>query len=243
MKLNGRLVPVAEVTAQERDAMFNLMDRHYENVHRGRFEADLAEKQWVIELREPATRELRGFSTQVLLEATVEGHPIKALFSGDTIVDRDHWGDSALAHVWGNLALRLMDECGDMDLFWFLISKGYKTYRFLPLFFHEFYPHPDVNFPPGLRKVRDALGRLKFPAEYDPAVGVVRAGPNKDRLRAGIADVNEGRLQNSWVRFFVEQNPGHLQGEELCCLAPLTRANFTAAAYRVIGAQRARESA
>ena len=28
---------------------------------------------------------------------------------------------------------------------------------------------------------------------------------------------------------------GYIHGDELCCLAPLTRANFTRAAYRVIG--------
>ena len=25
------------------------------------------------------------------------------------------------------------------DLFWFLISKGFRTYRFLPVFFKEFF--------------------------------------------------------------------------------------------------------
>ena len=34
---------------------------------------------------------------------------------------------------------------------------------------------------------------------------------------------------------FVGKNPEHAQGEELCCLAPLSRYNFTPAAYRVIG--------
>jgi hypothetical protein len=37
------------------------------------------------------------------------------------------------------------------------------------------------------------------------------------------------------VRFFIERNPGHARGDELCCLAPLTRENFTRAAYRTIG--------
>jgi hypothetical protein len=43
------------------------------------------------------------------------------------------------------------------------------------------------------------------------------------------------RLRDPFVRFFVERNPGHARGDALCCLAPLTRANFTPAAYRVIG--------
>src|SRR3954468_15761273 len=137
MRLQGRLVPVAELTPAQRDARFALMDRHYENVRRQAFEADLEEKQWVILLLDPAS--VCGFSTQVVLEVEVGGRPVRALFSGDTIVDRDRWGDPALPHVWGRLALPLSDAAPAAELYWFLISKGYKTYRFLLLFFREFY--------------------------------------------------------------------------------------------------------
>jgi hypothetical protein len=41
-------------------------------------------------------------------------------------------------------------------------------------------------------------------------------------------------MNDRHVRFFVERNPGHERGDELCCLAPLTRDNFTRAAWRVI---------
>jgi hypothetical protein len=39
------------------------------------------------------------------------------------------------------------------------------------------------------------------------------------------------------VRFFVERNPGHIRGEELCCLARLARDNLTPAVRRVLGAE------
>jgi hypothetical protein len=235
MRLQGRLVPVKDVTAAQRDAMFALMDRHYENVRRGSFDADLNEKRWVILLSDPATGALCGFSTQVVLHAEVEGRRVKALFSGDTIVDRDHWGDPALSHVWGRLALELIDAAPDDELYWFLISKGYKTYRFLPLFFHEFFPRLDAPTPNDVRQVIDALARRKFHSAYDAAAGVVRAAPAKDRLRPGVAEVTPERLRDPHVAFFVGRNPSHARGDELCCLAPLTRANFTPAAYRVIG--------
>lgn len=235
MRLQGRLLSVADVTPAQRDAMFALMDRHYENVRRRAFDADLDEKQWVILLLDPATDEVCGFSTQGVLHAAAAGRPVKALFSGDTIVDRARWGDPALAHVWGRLALSLIDAAPDAELYWFLISKGYKTYRFLPLFFHEFYPRRDAITPTGMRQVLDALARRKFPADYDAAAGVVRAGPGKDRLRPDVAEVTPERLRDPHVAFFVGRNPSHARGDELCCLAPLTRANFTAAAYRVIG--------
>jgi SAM-dependent methyltransferase len=46
-------------------------------------------------------------------------------------------------------------------------------------------------------------------------------------------------LQEPWrdphIRFFAERNFGHALGDELCCIAPLTLANFTPAAYRAMG--------
>jgi hypothetical protein len=237
MKLHGRLVPVAALDRPQRDAMLALMDRHYDNVRPAGFAADLAEKQWVILLTDPQTDALCGFSTQVLLDLTVSGRPIKALFSGDTIVDRGRWGDSALAHVWGRFALTLIDRYPDAGLYWFLISKGYKTYRFLPLFFREFYPRHDAPTPAWAKEILDALGRHKYPTAYDPAAGVVRADGHKDRLRPGVAELTAERLHDLHVRFFAQRNPGHARGDELCCLAPLSRANFTAAAHRVIGSE------
>jgi hypothetical protein len=122
-------------------------------------------------------------------------------------------------------------------LYWFPISKGYKTYRFLPLFFHTYHPHCTQEMPEDARAVLDALARAKYPHDYDSTRGVVRAGVGHNPLRAGAAEVTPARLRDPLVRFFLERNPGHVRGEELCCLAPLTRDNFTAAAYRVIGAE------
>jgi len=254
MKLTARLVNVEEVTPFERDEMFALMDDHYANVRRSLFEADLAEKRWVIRINDPATGRLCGFSTQTVLSAQVSGfekgsdplnlggqtpfrngRPVKALFSGDTIIQRDCWGDRALSHVWGRLALALIDAHPGEELYWFLISQGYKTYRFLPVFFHEFYPRHDVPTPSWAQAVLDALAHSRYPGQYDAASGIIRATPLQYQLRAGLADVTSERLRDPHVRFFNAQNPGHGRGDELCCLAPLTRENFTPAAYRVIG--------
>jgi len=237
MNLEGRLIPTSELTSRERRQMFDLMDRHYTNVHRETFDADLAEKQWIIGIYERPTGRLCGFSTQMLVDATIGGRTIKALFSGDTIIDRQHWGNQALSRAWGRFALSLVDEYPQSELYWYLISQGYKTYRFLPLFFYEFYPRVDVPTPDWARRVIDAFGRRKFPQEYEENAGVVRASANQYRLRDGVADVTPQRRRDPHVRFFVERNPGHARGDELCCIAPLTRENFAAAAFRVMGLQ------
>lgn len=235
MKLRGELVGVRQITPGLRDEMFSLMERYYENVTRDGFECDLEEKQWAIVLRDPQTDGLCGFSTQMMITAEVDGQTVWALFSGDTIIAQEFWGDSALTHVWGNLTLELIEQYPAGRLFWFLISKGYKTYRFLPVFFHEFYPRVGVTTPPQMAKVMTTLGRGKFREAFDAQAGVIRAYPGKDWLRSGVAAITAERLHDPHVRFFLERNPGHARGEELCCLAPLSRENFTAAAYRVIG--------
>lgn len=235
MSLRGRLLAVVDLTTDQRAEMVSLMDAYYVNVRRPQFERDLDEKRWVIWIEEEATHQLRGFSTQMLLHVTVHGRAVAALFSGDTIVARDCWHEQALTHVWGRLALALIDRYPPGSLYWFLISKGYKTYRFLPVFFREFYPRPETDPPGEIREVLEALGRHKFGGAYDSESGVLRAWPGKDRLREGVAEVTPERLKDPYVQFFLKKNPLHAEGNELCCIAPLTRENFTAAAYRVIG--------
>lgn len=235
MRLAGRLICVSSLTSDDRRAMLELMNRHYVAVDTELFHADLAEKNWIIELRERDTGRLCGFSTQTLLHANVAGRPIRALFSGDTIVDRKHWGDPALSHVWGWLALELIDAATDVELYWFLLSQGRRTYRFLPLFFRDFYPRYDMPTPAGIAQTLDVLARRKFPADYDPATSIVRASARQYRLRPELDELPASRGGDPHVRYFHERNPGHARGDELCCLAPLTRENFTPAAYRVIG--------
>ena len=234
MKLQGLLFDAGAITPARCDEMFRLMLRCFANVTWEAFTHDLSEKRWVILLLNPDTQELCGFSTQMLITLPVDGAATTALFSGDTIVAPEHWGDTALSHVFGNLALDLIDQHPPDRLFWFLISKGYKTYRFLPVFFREFYPRHDTIMPARMGRLLDAFGRHKFPQTYDPSRRIIRANEAKDHLRAGVADLTEARLRDPHVAFFAQANPRHAAGEELCCLAPLTRANFTAAAYRVI---------
>lgn len=233
MRLETRVDHPYDLSSQERDAMFALMVRHYDHVVREVFEADLAEKQWVIRLWRPETGALCGFSTQMLLRASVDGRPIRALFSGDTIVDREHWGTSALPIAWGRLALELVDSYPNDEWYWFLICKGFRTYRFLSVFFEEFFPRYDRRMPDRVQQVLDRLARDKFPTAYDRAAGLVRAELTGYCLRGGIGEPFAGR-SDPHVDYFLARNPRYDRGDELCCLAPLSRANFSAAARRLM---------
>jgi len=236
MKLAARIATVESLDAYEQEQMFALMDHYYAGMTWDGFQADLIEKRWVILLRDGDVQTICGFSTQMIIDFAIDGAPMHALFSGDTIVDRRCWGQNLLAQAWGHLALTLIDQYPSGTLYWFLISKGYKTYRFLPLYFREFYPRFDAPTPTWASAAVEALARRKYPQSFDPAAGIVRAEPGGCRLREGVAAVTPARLRDPHVKFFAERNPGHHRGEELCCIAPLNRQNFTVAAGRPLRA-------
>lgn len=234
MRLESRVITATDLDAAMRQSMFELMVRHYGNVSQLDFEVDLAEKQWVILVLSATDESLCGFSTQMILECSVGGRPAKVLFSGDTVVDKDHWGHPALLTAAGQLAHSLMTRWPNEDLFWFLISQGYRTYRFLPLFFREFYPRYAAETPPAIRAMIDSLARQKYPDRYDSQIGVIRSCSTQYRLRPGVADVTDERMRDPHVRYFVQANPGHVRGDELCCLARLSLDNLTTAAMRLL---------
>ena len=217
MKLESQTIPVRELRPECMVQMRELMQAHYEGVSDQQFLADLQAKQWVILLYDDAR--LCGFSTQTLFDYRHENRLTKILFSGDTIIDKSHWGSLALPVAWGRLMLSLQATYPRTDLYWLLTSKGYKTYRFLPVFFHEFYPCHTAETPAFERTLLRSLGAQQFGTRFDEAAGVLRAQAGAQRLREGVAELDAKRLRDPHVAFFQRQNPGHPRGDELVCLA------------------------
>lgn len=234
MTLAARILRPSQLASSDRDAMFALMDRHYENMIRARFETDLSEKDWVILLIDEASSEVCGFSTQALISLSIDDRPIRCVFSGDTIVDRDHWGSSALALAFGKLALHWIETYPDDEVYWCLISKGFRTYRVLPVYFRDFHPRYDAEMPMHLKSIVSAVAQHKFADRFDCERGIIKAISDSDRLRSGLGEITQERFQDPHVRFFVERNPGHANGDELCCIARMSHDNFSAAAMRMI---------
>jgi hypothetical protein len=233
------IVPVPRLRPEERCAMLGLLEAHFEGVSETVFSRDLAEKQWAILLK---TEEgaLAGFSTVQLLDTDIQGRPHRFLFSGDTIVAPAYWNQPALAGSFGHLLLRVMAEYGEERLHWFLITKGYRTYRFLPLNFQVFHPAPGRPVPEAPRALLEHVARLKFGARFDAERGLIRADGAKDRLRPELCTIPEGRAGDAHVRFFLERNPDFAQGDELACLAALRKDNLTPLGWRQIERTRPR---
>ncbi len=218
--MTTRIVHPNELTHVERRQMFGLMTTYYDGVLEEAFERDLSEKDCVILLEEAG---VIGFSTQKIIEL----NGVRAVFSGDTIIDRAHWGTQQLSQ---SFARAFFDYEGG-PLYWFLISKGYKTYRYLPTFFQEFYPRYDALTPSHMKQLLDGLGEMLYPAEYDKERGVIAYQTPKDRLKSELQELSV-RSHDPHYEFFRAANPRFTEGDDLACITLLSRKNLRKGAER-----------
>jgi hypothetical protein len=216
MGLEAVLIPVHELTETQVREMLHLMQSYYLNVTAGQFVRDMKEKDVVIVLHENGV--IQGFSTWVHFCHDLEGEQVNVIFSGDTIIKPSHWNSLILPLAWGRLMLSVLAE-HPQELYWLLTSKGYKTYRFLPVFFREFYPSCIKETPPFEKALLLSLAQRRFGQRFDPESGILRASKGAQCLRPGIADITEARRRDKHIAFFEKANPGHVNGDELVCIA------------------------
>jgi hypothetical protein len=213
-------------------SMYRLYDRYYGAASETAFRRDLRAKDKVILLRDRAG-ELQGFSTLAVTEFDFNRRAHRAIFSGDTIIDRRHWGEHALAFAWIELAGSIKREAPDVPLYWFLIVKGVRTFRYLPVFARRFYPHWEVPTPAREQRLLDMLAIARFSDAYDPRRGVISFPRSRGHLRSEFAEVPVQQFDRPEVRFFLERNPGYRRGDELACLTELHADNLRPMARRL----------
>ena len=215
------------LTAADRDEMFALYASFFD-ARRDVFERDLDEKDWVVLLRDEHGR-VDGFSTLMRMDVD----DVTVFFSGDTVVARHRWGTYDLPRFWAKHVFSVAATLAPREVYWFLISSGYRTYRYLPVFFRDFYPRVDRETPPHVKALIDRIARAKFNGSYDAHAGVVRLATPAP-LREGISDPEARLERDPHVRFFVERNPNHAAGDELACLVRVSPDNVTPAGQRMI---------
>jgi hypothetical protein len=229
--LQGRVVARQTLDPRTRDMMFALLSAHFAGVERGTFDRDLDEKSSAI-LLEDGAGVLRGFSTMLVYESRVGDRPVSVIYSGDTIVERSWWGSPVLARTWIGAALNAARAGGPRDVYWLLLTSGFRTYRFLPVFFRDFYPRFDAATPARDAAMLDVLARERFGGQYDAAAGVVRF-VRPQVLAADLVTLPEGRMPDPHVAFFLGRNPGFVRGDELACLTRIDERNLTPAGWRM----------
>lgn len=225
------LRPQPELSAEERGEMFELFTKFFEDVSRPQFERDLAEKHWVVRLHRE--QRLVGFTSLLVRDFPAPGGLCTAIYSGDTIVSPEAWGTPALARAWIAAVNHLRLSRPQQRCYWLLLTSGYRTYRFLPVFWRTFYPRCDEPVPAEAEALRHALATAQYGDRYDPTTGIVRFA-HPQRLRGPMANVAPARTTDPHIAFFLARNPNYRDGDELVCVTEISDENLTRAGKRMV---------
>ena len=226
-RLGAETVPITDLDAATRTALWDLYRAHYDRTDEARFFADLDGKHDVILLRDLADQTLVGFSTL----HTSKIHGALIIFSGDTIIAASYQGQTALQREFVRYILSVTRRARGADVYWFLISKGYKTYLLLSRNFQGYWPRHDRPTPPHIQRLLDATANARFGDAYDPSTGLIRFDPPGPRLNPDVAPLPADLAPD--VAFFVQKNPDHANGDELCCLGKVDLALGLGYAWRL----------
>ncbi len=232
--LEYTLVRKDELTKTDISTMFEMMISNYSNVTQEMFNNDLSNKQFVGLIHDESKR-IRGFTTFVLNPDNCAGPDYHIIFSGDTIIDPLHWGTQILMKGWCHTIGRLISTDKNKKWYWYLLSKGHRTYMYLPLFFKTFYPNPDLSDQQEeLSQIADRVSSKFYGTNWKKDLGVIKFEEHHGELNTALAEATYKKSKSPYVSFFLERNPDFYKGDELVCIAPLSPDNLMRTAKEYI---------
>jgi hypothetical protein len=231
-RIYSEVSEVGTICPTVRNDMFRILDRYYDCVNFNQFESDFKNKTYAILLRNDAGQ-LVGFSTLEHWHETIDGQALQFVFSGDTIIEHDYWGGQTFAASWIRLVARLKLSHKNVPMYWFLIVKGHRTYRYLPNFSKSYFPAPNIETPAHIKRLIDHLCVERFGAAYYHSSGTVRFEKSMGHLKEIWSEIDPADLAQEPVQFFLQRNPRYKNGEELACLTEVSAENMRPFARRI----------
>ena len=230
--MKSACLTINELTEEIRESMFALLNRFFWNVTHEAFASDLQSKDRVVMINEAEA--LVGFSTFTLRPALdLDNQPASILCSGDTIVDPQYWGSSALGRTLIQSAWELHRQTKNDSFWWLLITSGPRTWGVLPTFFLDFHPHPNHAVNGKLETCTRSLCHERWPGCLDEESGLIRL-PHPQRLRPPLDIMPESRKLDSGFQWYERTNPGWKSGDELPSLVRIEPSNLTRAGWRYL---------
>lgn len=221
-ELKASTVRVKKIKRHEIDRMYQLFSEYYENHSLQSFEHDLFEKNHVILLRDKFDNSLQGFSTLLRVPLKKAGKNVLGVYSGDTVINKEYWGSPALGIEFLIYLWKLKMKRPGTAVYWFLISKGYKTYLLMAKNFATYYPRFDEETPDVYRTLMKDFYCAKFGEHYEPETGLISYEGKSCALKEHVADITPEIMREPRVAFFQQQNPKWASGHELTCIAKMT---------------------
>lgn len=231
--LRASIIPANSVGTETRARMFELFSRYYTDISKESFATDLSKKNHVILVHDTGDGTLQGFTTIQVLERRIGGRNMRALFSGDTIVAREYWGQTELHRAFLKYLVNLKLKNPFSPLYWFLITKGYKTYLLMARNLLKYWPRCDCPTPEWEASVIETLAKEKYGDAWVPGQGILRFKECPGRLIETVAPITDDIMALPEVRFFVDRNPGHVAGDEFCSLGVIDNRQIVTSALKL----------
>ena len=221
-KLIAKTIKISSLFEDQIKEMFKLFEIFYENVSYERFYDDLQAKTRVILMLDKSNC-IQGFSTLHDFDFLHHDKNYRILFSGDTIIAPEFWGTSALTMSFLKNIIILKLRYPTRPVWWFLISKGYKTYLLLANNFINYYPRFDREIPNQYESLLAGLSEKFYPGKFNSKTGVIEfRKEDHERLRDSIAPITDELMQKfPKIKFFQSKNPDWTIGCELACIGEI----------------------
>ncbi|NVJ59371.1 MAG: hypothetical protein HWE27_03225 [Gammaproteobacteria bacterium] len=216
-KLNAQEVEVKELIEQQIVDMWLLFHAYYDDVEKNKFVSDLMEKDRVILLHD-AKGQIQGFSTIKCFNKAIDGKQTRIVYSGDTIINQTYWGQTALQKAFYQFLFKEYLKHPFTPVYWFLISKGYKTYLLLSRNFKAYWPNYRKPTPEKEQQIIRFVAKEMFASAWREESGTLEFDQPLGKLKQAISPITDELLSHPEIKYFNDANPGHIDGNELCCL-------------------------
>lgn len=214
------------ITLDECLGMYDLFKVYYQNTPFEQFLEDFANKTGAHIAKRKSDGKVVGFSTAVAKNVTnSEGKEIRILFSGDTVMSKEYWGHSAFPQSFFRWLLAERLRHPTKEMYWFLISMGYRTYLILANNFYKYYPNIDGD-DPKLREAAFSAADDIFPGSLNRKTGLLDFGDDACALADFVTPITDKERAVPKIAFFESRNPGWDKGDELACIGSMDWGSF-----------------
>jgi hypothetical protein len=233
-KLRYTNILTKDLTQASLGRMFLIMEQNYSSISRISFDKDLENKQFIGVLTDN-NKVIQGFTTYAINPYETGTPEYNILFSGDTIISPEYWGSQELVKGWCKTVGGLIAGSPEKKWYWFLLSKGHRTYMYLPLFFEKYYPAYDKVKEADLFPIINACANNMYGESWDPSKKVIAFEKSHGELKKIHSETTFKKVKSSpHISFFLERNPGFEKGDELTCMAELNVDNMRRFAKSIV---------
>ena len=215
--------PLEKITNADVDSMHSVFVKYYHNADYQTFVKDLKKKIGAILVKKIDDGTIVGFSTIGIIEKEIDKKKCMGIFSGDTVIEKEYWGLPNLQTAFLRFMIITRIKNPFVNFYWFLISKGYKTYLLMANNWDIYYPNYKKREDDKRKVIVKTFSNHLFNGFYDEQTGLLKFGEGYQKLKEDVADIDEEMKQKyPKISFFEEVNPTWREGTELPCLGDIS---------------------